>query len=104
MRKYRLLMNGRNYLIHSDGKPKKHGFFQDLYLEADNPRQAEALAVARIRFNKELKDAALNRQDDPWVVYLDTIWELDNFNDVGKLESDRTFYIEKKWWQFWKKR
>jgi hypothetical protein len=97
-------MHGRNYLINIDGKVKKHGFYQNMFVEADSPRQAETLATARIRLNKELKDATLNSQDDPPKVCLDTIWELDDPNELGSLEPGRTFYIEKRWWQFWKKR
>ena len=97
-------MNGRNYLMRVDGKERKQGFYQNIFLEADDPAQAEKLAVARIRFNKDLNKTVLNAKDDPPRILLDTIWELDDFNDVEDLEAGRTFYIEKRWWQFWKKR
>ena len=97
-------MNGRNYLMSFDGKERKQGFYQNMFLEADNPEQAETLAAAKIRFNRELNEAALNPKDDPPRICLDTIWELDDFNDVENLVADRTFYVEKKWWQFWKKK
>ena len=97
-------MNGQNYLMRFDGKERKQGFFQNIFLDADNPGQAESLAVAKIRFNKNLNEAVLNGKDDPPRIVLDTIWELDDFNDVENLEADRSFYIEKRWWQFWKRR
>ena len=97
-------MNGRNYLMKVDGKKRKQGFYQNIFLEADDPAQAESLAVAKIRFNKDLNEAVLNSDDDPPRINLDTIWELDDFNEVEDLDAGRTFYTEKKWWQFWKKR
>ena len=42
-------MNGRNFLIDINGKPKKHGFYQNIVVEADSPKQAELLAIAKIR-------------------------------------------------------
>ena len=102
MKKYRCLLNGHNFLINIDGRNRKHGFYQTVFVEADNPKQAESLAVAKIRHNKELKEKTLNSQDDPPAIRLETIWEFDIADDVGHAEAGRTFYPEKKWWQFWK--
>ncbi len=96
-------MNGRNFLIRIDGKPRKHGFYQNIFIEADNPENAELLAVDKIRQNEELRQVTLNSKEDPPMIYLDSIWEIDDIGDEDtKLEKGRTFYTEKKWWQFWK--
>jgi hypothetical protein len=102
MKKYRLLMNGRNFLVNINGKPKKHGFYQNIVVEADSPKQAELLAITKIRHDEELKRATFNSKDDPPIIHLDTFWQLDILDDVGALEFGRTFYAEKKWWQFWR--
>jgi hypothetical protein len=96
-------MNGRNFLINTDGKPKKYGFYQNLIIEAESPQRAGLLAKAKIRHDKELKKVTLNTGKDSPVVDLHTFWELDIAEDVSDLEHGRTFYPEKKWWQFWKK-
>ena len=102
MKKYRLLMKGRNFLINEDGKQKKHGFHQNIFIDADSPRQAELLAASTIWHDEELKKNILNPDDDPPAIQLDTIWELDILDDVSQVETGRIFFIEKKkWWKFW---
>jgi hypothetical protein len=102
MKRYRLLMVGRNYLIQSDGKPRKHGFRQQLVIQADGPKAALQMAVARLRLDAELGAMTLNKADDPPQVDLDTLWEMDLLDDPDDLPTDRTFFLEKRWWQFWK--
>ena len=96
-------MNGRNYLIETNGKPKKNGFYQIIDIEADTPQRAGLLAKARITHDKELIEATLNPKKDPPVVHLHTFLELDIADDVEDADFDRIFYLEKKWWQFWRK-
>lgn len=103
MKNYKLLMNGRNFLISTNGKAKKHGFYQHIVIEAESPQKAGLLARARITHDSALKEITLNTENDPPVVQLHTFWELDVADEVGELEQGRTFYLEKKWWQFWKK-
>jgi hypothetical protein len=102
MKNYRLLMNGKNFLFNVDGKILKHGFYEHIVIQADSPRQAETLATAKIRFNKDLQKQTLNGNDDPPVIALDTIWELNHVDDDKGFDAKRDFYIEKKWWAFWK--
>ena len=96
-------MHGRNYLINSNGKQKKYGFFQNIIIEAESPQKACLLAKAKIRYDKELRQIILNTMKDQPEVELDTFWELDVLDDVDNIKSGRTFYPEKRWWQFWKK-
>jgi len=95
-------MNGRNFLMHVEGKTKKHGFFQNIFVEAESSRQAKLLAIARLRHDKELNEATLNKEDNPPKIDVDTFWEIDIVHDERDVETGRTFYVEKKWWQFWK--
>jgi len=102
MKKYRLLIHGRNFLIDVDGKPKKQGFYQNVFIYAVHPKQAELLVTTKIWHDKDLKKLILNKKKDPPKIFLETFWELDTVDFPGQIESDRTFYIEKKWWQFWR--
>ena len=102
MKKYRLLINGRNFLIEIDGKPQKQGFYQNFFIEATSPKQAELIVTSRLWHDKALKKITLNKEKNPPKIKLETFWELDVINYVGQHTSDRTFYIEKRWWQFWK--
>lgn len=103
MKKYRLLINGQNFLIDKDGKPRKHGFYQNVFIESDNPKQAELMVISKTWHDKELMDMTLNKKKDPPRIRLDTFWELDEADYVGNhIKTGRTFYLEKKWWQFWR--
>lgn len=96
-------MNGRNFLIDMGGRKRKHGFYQNIVLEAETVQNAGHVAKAKIIYDKDLKEMTMNATNDPPVVELHTFWELDIAEDVSGLELGRTFYEEKKWWQFWKK-
>ena len=96
-------MNGRNFLIDTNGKLKKHGFYQMMDIETESPQKAGLLAKAMITHDKELIGITLNKKKDPPVVHLHTFWELDIADDVDEIAPGRTFYREKRWWQFWRK-
>jgi hypothetical protein len=103
MKKYRLLMHGQNFLIQQDGKTASYGFYHNIFVEAENLQQAQLMVTSKIWHDKKLKEITLNTENNPPRISLETYWELDNFDYTGKyLTTDRTFYPEKKWWQFWK--
>jgi hypothetical protein len=103
MKKYRCLMHGHNFLFAVNDKNKKYTFSQDVIVDANNPKQAEQLAVARVTLDKALKKITLNKKNDPPVIYLETIWELSAVEDISNIENGRTFYPKKRWWCFWEK-
>ena len=103
MNKYRLLMNGTNFLIDVDGKPEKHGFYQSIFVEAKSPKEAELIAIDQIMNSDELKRVIQNSNGDPPKVILDEISEIESITGSDKtMEMGRTFYKEKRWWQIWK--
>ncbi len=102
MNKYQLLLNGQNFLVDMDGKIAKHGFFQNFFIEALSPEQAETIAVQKIRENKDLKAITMNPIDDPPVIVLEEMHELESFDKDNTMESGKAWFLEKKWWQFWK--
>ena len=90
---------------------KKDGKFISRYAK-DNPFREDVAETYLLyfayrykphRIDKKLKEMTLNSENNPPKISLETYWELDNFDYTGKyLATDRTFYPEKKWWQFWK--
>ncbi|MBU4054212.1 MAG: hypothetical protein KKA41_07560 [Proteobacteria bacterium] len=101
MKKYRCLLNGQNFLIKMNGVPAKHGFFQNLMVEANHPQQAELLAMARLWHDEDLKKITLNTKKDKPIIRLATIWEMDVVNGPHEAGPDRAFYKEPEWWRFW---
>ncbi len=95
-------MNGQNFLVDMDGKVAKHGFFQNIFLESETPEQAEELAVQKIRENVDLKAITQNAKDDPPVIFLEEMSELESFDGVEEMEPGKVWFLEKKWWKFWK--
>ncbi len=102
MKKYRLLMNGSNYLMNVDDKTQRQGFFQNMVIDAGSPNQAERQAISRIFHDMELQVLTLNTVKNPPRVALHTLWELDVAYDDSRIDMERTFYPEKRWWEFWR--
>jgi hypothetical protein len=100
MNSYQCLVNGQNFFLNLDGKPKKYGFYKTVYVDSSNPNQAELDAVEYIR-NGELKEQVRNSIDDPPMVIVEEMYELEK-SGVEENTSRHCFYKEKKWWQFWK--
>ncbi|HZL88958.1 MAG TPA: hypothetical protein VFB96_11335 [Pirellulaceae bacterium] len=92
MRKYRVTINGRNYLINVEGKPQRMGFYKICYLEAHDPQEAENLAVSKIVADPRWRGKILNSADDRPVMYLDSLDELESFEGVESLETGYIFY------------
>ena len=76
MTTYMVRLTGQNFLMDSDGGPKKRRFHTTRLLEAENPKQAETLALAFIRNDKRLQGTVLNEVSDPPNIYLESITEI----------------------------
>ncbi len=101
---YRVQLHGRNFLIEMGGSVAKHGFYVDRDVEADGPEDAEYKAVQKIREHPGLRSAKMNALDDPPMIHLESIREID---EISQIEAGIIFYPEQEavpWWQFWRSR
>ena len=94
MHKYRVTINGRNYLMNWEGERKRIGFFKTFYLEADDPQAAESLAVGKIIADPKWEGNILNDEADPPMMYLDSLAEVESFDDAASPETGYIFYPE----------
>jgi hypothetical protein len=94
MKKFRVLLEGRNLLINSQEGLKKMGFYTTRFIEAGSPKQAENLSVELIKNDSKLKKSILNDQADPPMIYVDSLDELTSFGDNAVPGSGYTFYLE----------
>jgi len=94
MNKYRVMINGQNYLMNVEGMPRRMGFYKTYFLQAETPEDAENLAVQRIIDDPKWQGNVLNETYDPPVMYLESLTELDTFDDVPQLEQGYSFYPE----------
>ena len=91
MKKYSVMLEGRNFLLDIEGSVKKYGFFTTRYVEAENPEQAEIKAVQLIKEDRSLKMAAKNEGLKP-MIYLDSITELMSFEGVRLPGTGYSFF------------
>jgi hypothetical protein len=101
MPKYRAMIEGRNFLLNLEGRTRRFGFYQTVFVESAGPDEAEADAIAHVRADTELQQMARNERSDPPMLYLDALYELEGAEPLPSREG-RTYYVEKKWWQFWR--
>ncbi|MBN1849429.1 MAG: hypothetical protein JW932_12680 [Deltaproteobacteria bacterium] len=102
MKPYRLFVQGKNFLIKKNSKVMRYGFTQNMFVEADSPSQAKLIAIATTKLDKELKEITLNSESDPPQINVETFWELDVLDDISDIDTNRNFFVEKRWWQFWR--
>jgi hypothetical protein len=73
MRKYRVVLNGANFLLQIGDSPERHGFYTTRYLEAENPEAAELVALELVRTDEKLRGSTMNERTDSPMIYLDEI-------------------------------
>ncbi len=101
---YRVNLNGKNYLIETDGVIEKYGFYTFRDVTAANPEEAEYAAVQMLREDHGLRQIVKNAVDDPPTMHLEELVEIEAPNPI---QPGFIFYPEKttnRWWQIWKRR
>ena len=68
--------------------------YQNYYLEALSPEDAEQEVIERFRRDKELKNLVLNDEDDRPSFDIDEIHELESFEGIESMVSGRAWYDE----------
>jgi len=101
MASFQAMIEGRNFLLGMDGKVRRYGFYQTVFLECADSSEVEAAAIRVVKGDAELKQLAQNEQSDPPMLILDSFEELDDAEPLHAA-TGRTYYVEKQWWQFWK--
>jgi len=95
MKKYEVLIEGRNFVIEIDGKEQRAGFYTTRWVEAKDPKEAELKAVAIIKRDPKLKGMAKNSLKNPPMLYLDEIHEVKTFKGIKLPGAGYTFYCKK---------
>ena len=90
MKKYVVIVLGKNFLINRDDKIQKLGFFTTRYISVENQSQALNTALDLIR--EELKDVVLNEFSNPPIMFQDDLYEVDSFGDANAPGGGFTFF------------
>lgn len=75
-RRFRVLVNGQNFLLNQDGIAQKTGFYTTRFVEAQDVEQAEAIAVELIKNDTKLSGIILNQGGDTPILYVEEIEEV----------------------------
>lgn len=95
MKKYKFLIEGKNFLINIDGQDKKVGFFTTRYVEAENSNEAELSAISLIKNDPKLKDNILNTNSDPPAIILESVSEVNDFGtNAPPAPPGFSFYLD----------
>jgi len=95
MKRFEIKLHGKNFLFNLDGDLKKFGFFATKFVEAENPQEAEKMAIILIRQNPNLRDAVLNENADRPTIDLEEIKEVNFLKFFSKKSTTGfTFYPE----------
>ncbi|OZG72614.1 hypothetical protein BTA51_13880 [Hahella sp. CCB-MM4] len=94
MNKYKVLLNGQNFLVELEGKIGRFGFLSNIFVEAENENDAEQKAVEMLRQNKTLSYSVKNERENPPMIYAEEIIEMDNFGGIETPDQGLTWYPE----------
>ncbi|HEX8141441.1 MAG TPA: hypothetical protein VF553_02530 [Pyrinomonadaceae bacterium] len=94
MSKYRVMINGENFLLNYDGQPQKLGFYVSRIVDAGSPEEAEYAAVDLVRSDSWLKSNVLNEIEDPPMLYADEIEEIVEFDSERDVNTGFAWYTD----------
>ncbi len=92
MAKYRLMIEGNNFLAKSDEGLIKEGFFTTRFIEAEN--ESIAIKKTMISIRDEISDYYFNDNDDTPNMKIEEIVELNSFGDNKVPGSGFTWFKE----------
>ena len=97
MKRFKVKLHGENFLLNLDGELEKYGFHATKFVKAENPQEAEKIAIILIHQNPNLRDAVLNEAVDRPTVNTEEIKEVNFLKFFAKKSSAGfTFYPEEK--------
>jgi len=92
MKKFKVIIEGRNFKILIEEEIKKCGFFTTRFVKVDSLNLVENEAFSMIR--KELKGIVLNKLDDPPTLFIDQLNEISSFEKNQAPGTGFTWYLE----------
>jgi|GEM_PF-2322709 len=93
--KYIVMIEGRNLIFASDGKPKRFGFSTTRDIEARSPEEAGRLAIESVKQDGELNRALLNGPSDPPRIVVVESVRVDSFETYRRPGYGYIFYADR---------
>ena len=96
VKKFRVFVRGKNFLIKLDDVEKKLGFYTTRFVEAQNEEAAEYVVMDLLRGDPKLAKGVLNDKSDPPMMYAEEVEELDSFAGLPVPGQGFAFYPDEK--------
>lgn len=93
MKKFKILIEGKNLLIRIEEEINRVGFFATRFVQSENRDAAEKAALNLIK--NELRDILLNERSDPPKMNIDEVFEVESFEETTS-DTGFTWYVEDK--------
>lgn len=95
IKKYIVMIEGRNLILASDGRPERFGFSTTRDVEARSPEQAEQLAIRSVREDETLNRALLNAPKDPPRIVVTQSVRVESFENHRRPDVGYIFYADR---------
>ena len=89
---WRVLLEGRNFWLRVDSDTRRLGFYTTRFVEAEDERSAELVAIQLIRDDPKLPEV-LHQRSDPPMIYAEEITAV-AAPDRDHPNTGYTFYLE----------
>ena len=89
------MIEGRNLIFASGGKPQRFGFSTTRDVEARSPEEAAERAIRSIREDEELNRALLNDPSDPPRIVVTQNVQVESFESHRRPDLDYIFYADR---------
>lgn len=90
-KKYAVMIEGKNIYMNR-GQVARMGFFTTRWIEAENPHEAEMIALRHVKTELEKFNVLCNTPDDPPDILIERIKEVSSFGENFVPGSGFTFY------------
>jgi len=95
MKRYKIELRGKNFLLNFTGEPRKFGFHATRFLKANSPKEAEKMAIIMVRQTPELRKIVSSEKTDQPEITLISIQEINSvFFLLKQSSSQLVFHAE----------
>jgi len=84
---YKVFVEGKNFLIKQGKEQGKVKFQTARYVEAEDRDQAEKAGIEKIRSDNYLRGSVSNKKEDPPLLYVTAITEVESMQDDNPLKD-----------------
>ena len=89
---FRVLVNGRNFLINNEGVEMKMGFYTTLFVQALDHDAAELAAVVLLRDRDSLREVVLNVEEDRPDLLIEETEQLESLDGIKNKDTGLAWY------------